>query len=195
MWLQINRPELLEDSEQVKQSYQIGNEIGELAQQLCPDGILIGDQNNLSAAIASTKAALEAHPDHPIFEATFQHEGLLVRADVLIPTPKGYRMTEVKSSTSVKPYHVEDCAVQAWVLKKNNVSLATVELAHVDTSFVYQGDGNYYGLLKAEQLDAELKDLLEEVPKWVSGARSTLQGSEPCIEPGPQCDDPFECPF
>ena len=28
------------------------------------------------------------------------------------------------------------------LLALNNVSLATVELAHVDTSFVYQGDGN-----------------------------------------------------
>ena len=195
LWLQINRSELLEVSDQTERSFQIGHEIGELAQRLCPDGILIEDQDNLSAAIAATKVALTAHPDRPIFEATFQHEGLLVRADVLIPTPNGYRMTEVKSSTSVKPYHVDDCAVQAWVLKQNKIKLAAVELAHVDTSFVYQGDGNYHGLLKAEQLDAEIKDLVDEVPKWVSGARATLSGAEPSIEPGAQCDDPFECPF
>ena len=195
LWLQTYRKELLEESAQVKQAYQTGNEIGDISQGLCPDGILIEDQNNLSAAIAATRVALAAHPDRPIFEATFQHDGLLVRADVLLPTRKGYRMTEVKSSTAVKPYHVEDCAVQAWVLKQNNISLATVELAHVDTSFVYQGDGNYHGLLKSVRLDAELEALLEQVPLWVSGARSTLAGDEPCIEPGAQCDDPFECPF
>lgn len=195
LWLQINRPALLEESDETKRAYQIGNEIGELAQRLCPDGILIENQNNLAAAIAATKDALENHPDRPIFEATFQHEGLLVRADVLIPTPSGYRMTEVKSSTSVKPYHVDDCAVQAWVLKQNKIKLAAVELAYVDTSFVYRGDGNYHGLLKAEQLDAEISDVADEVPKWVSGARSALAGDEPCIEPGAQCDDPFECPF
>ena len=195
LWLRVNHPELLEESDQMQRVFQIGHEIGELAQKLCPDGILIEDQKNLSAAIISTKAALKDHPDRPIFEATFQHEGLLIRADVLLPTRKGYRMTEVKSSTSVKPYHIDDCAVQAWVLKQNKVKLATVELAYVDTSFVYQGDGNYHGLLKSENLDAEMKGLLDEVPKWVSGARSTLAGSEPCIEPGPQCDDPFECPF
>lgn len=195
LWLQIYRPKLLEESDQVKRAYQIGNEIGEIAQRLCPDGILIEDQDNLSAAIVATKSALEAHPNRPIFEATFQHDGLLVRADVLLPTLKGYRMTEVKSSTTVKPYHVDDCAVQAWVLKQNNIRLATVELAHVDTSFVYQGDGNYHGLFKSARLDSEVKELLAQVPLWVSGARSTLAGGEPCIEPGAQCDDPFECPF
>lgn len=195
LWLQIYRKELLEESDQVKQSYQIGNEIGEIAQKLCPDGILIEDQNNLAAAIAATKIAMAAHADKPIFEATFQHDGLLVQADVLLPTSTGYRMTEVKSSTSVKPYHIDDCAVQAWVLKQNNIRLASVELAHVDTSFIYMGDGNYQGLLKSVRLDEEIDVLLDKVPQWVSGARETLAGHEPCIEPGPQCNDPFECPF
>ena len=195
LWLQIHRRELLKESDQVKRLYQIGNEVGEIAQQLCPDGILIEDQKNLSAAIAATKAALDAYPDRPIFEATFQHECLLVRADVLLPTRNGYRMTEVKSSTEVKPYHVDDCAVQAWVLKQNRIRLASVELAHIDKSFVYQGDGNYHGLFKSARLDSEVKELLDQVPLWVSGARSTLAGDEPCIEPGAQCDDPFDCPF
>ncbi|MBI5626594.1 MAG: DUF2779 domain-containing protein [Nitrosomonadales bacterium] len=195
LWLQIHRRKLLEESDQVKRLYQIGNEVGEIAQRLCPDGILIEDQNNLAAAIVATKSALEVNPNRPLFEATFQHEGLLVRADVLLPTRKGYRMTEVKSSASVKSYHIDDCAVQAWVLKQNNIRLASVELAYIDKSFVYQGDGNYHGLLKAVRLDAEVKELLDQVPLWVSGARTTLAGDEPCIEPGAQCDDPFECPF
>jgi len=111
LWLQIKSPEELKISDEMKRAFQIGHEIGDLAQQLCPNGILIEDQKNLSAAIVATKAALKTYPNRPIFEATFQHEGLLVRVDVLMPTRKGYRMTEVKSSTSVKLYHVEDCAV------------------------------------------------------------------------------------
>ena len=54
LWLQTYRKELLEESAQVKQAYQTGNEIGDISQGLCPDGILIEDQNNLSAAIAAT---------------------------------------------------------------------------------------------------------------------------------------------
>jgi len=195
LWLQIHRPELLEDSDQAQRAFQIGHEVGEIAQQLCSDGILIEDDDNLVAAIAATRSAMNIHPDRPLFEATFEHDGLLVRADVLLPTKMGYRMTEVKASTSVKPYHVDDCAVQAWVLKQNNIKLKSVELAHIDTSFVYRGDGNYLGLLKSEQLDTEIEQLLDQVPEWVMGARSTLADVEPAIEPGLQCDEPFECPF
>lgn len=195
LWLQIHRHDLLEESDQVKRLYQIGNEVGEIAQRLCPEGILIGDDDNLIAAIGATRAAMAAHPDWPIFEATFQHDGLLVRADVLLPTPDGYRMTEVKSSTEIKPYHVEDCAVQAWVLMKNGIPLSSVELAHVDTSFVYQGEGNYHGLLKSVRLNEEIGQLLEEVPGWAEQARKDLSGSEPVITVGTHCDDPFECPF
>ena len=196
LWLQINRRDLVAvDSDQTKRLYQIGNEVGEIAQRLHPDGILIEDQDNLTAAIANTKIALETYPDRPLFEATFQHDGLLVRSDLLLPTRQGYLMIEVKSSASVKPYHVDDCAVQAWVLKRNNIQVAAVELAHIDTSFVYEGRGDYRGLFKSAQLNEEVHALLEEVPKWVSGARSTLEGGEPSIEPGEQCDHPFECQF
>lgn len=194
LWLETHRSELLEVSDQAKQAFQTGHEIGGIAQQLCPGGILI-DDDNLSASIESTKAALLKYPDRPIFEATFQHDGLLVRADVLLPTKKGYRMAEVKSSSSVKPSHVEDCTIQAWVLKKNKIRLATIELAYVDKSFVYQGDGNYHGLLQSEILDEEVKPLLKLVPVWISDARHTLSGAEPAIEPGAQCNDPYECPF
>jgi len=195
LWLQNHRPELLEVSDQAQRAFQIGHEVGEIAQQLCPNGILIKDDDNLSVAISATRSAMNMHPDRPLFEATFEHDGLLVRADVLLPTKMGYRMTEVKASTSVKPYHVEDCAVQAWVLKLNHIKLNSVELAHIDTSFVYHGDGDYQGLLKSERLDSNIAELLDQVPQWVNGARLTLKGEEPCIDPGPQCDDPFECPF
>ena len=120
----------MEVSDQAQRAFQIGHEVGEIAQQLCPNGILIKDDDNLSVAISATISAMNMHPDRPLFEATFEHDGLLVRTDVLLPTKMGYRMTEVKASTSVKPYHVDDCAVQAWVLKQNHIKLNLVELAY-----------------------------------------------------------------
>lgn len=194
LWLQIHKPELMEVSQEDEQRFRVGYEVGDVAQQLYPNGILIDDEN-LSNAIISTQKALAEHPDHPIFEATFQHEGLLVRCDLLIPTRRGFRMVEVKSSTKVKPYHVDDCAIQAWVLQQNNLQLASIELAHIDTSFVYQGDGNYQGLFHHEKLDADIEPLLEQVSEWIADAREVLASSEPDILPGLQCDDPFECPF
>ncbi len=195
LWLQIHRRDLLEVSDEAERGFQIGYEVGAVAQGLFPNGILIGDDDDLSAALVSTKVAMAAHPDLPIFEATFQHDGLLVRADVLLPTQDGYRMIEVKSSASVKPYHIDDCAVQAWVLKQNNIPLCSIELAHIDTSFVYQGNGDYHGLFQYEKLVGVVYPLVELVPSWIQEARRILSGDEPVIETGAHCDDPFECPF
>lgn len=195
LWLQIHKRDLLEVPNTAKHNFQIGYEVGEVARKLFPHGILIGEDDDLTRALAVTKALLYANPNWPLFEATFQHEGVLVRVDLLLPTPSGYRMVEVKASASVKPYHVDDCAIQAWVLRKNKIRLASIELAHVDTAFVYHGDGNYQGLFHHAILDEVVKPLLEAVPDWIAEARSTLAGNEPAIAPGAQCDDPFVCPF
>lgn len=195
LWLQIHRRDLLEVSGDAERGFQVGHEVGEVAQSLFPEGLLIGDDDDLSAALAATQAALAAHPEKPLFEATFQHDGVLVRADLLLPTPGGYRLVEVKASASVKPCHRVDCAVQAWVLRQNGMALTSIELAHIDTAFVYPGDGNYHGLLHHAPLDAEVSDLMAQVPGWVQAARTTLAGDEPDIAPGAHCDDPFECPF
>jgi len=195
LWLQVHMPELLEVSDGAEQGFQIGYEVGDVAQGMFPTGILIKDDDDLSAALATTKETMAAYPDRPIFEATFQHDGVLVRADLMLPTETGYRMTEIKASTSVKPYHLNDCAIQAWVIKKNGVRLTSIELAHIDTSFIYRGDGDYHGIFRHEKLDDVIGPLLTIVPEWIKESRRTLFGDEPTIEMGMQCDDPFECPF
>jgi hypothetical protein len=195
LWLQIHRRELLEFSDDTEHRFQIGYEVGEVAQGLYPTGILIEDEDDLSAALMSTKMAMADYPNRPIFEAAFQHDGVLVRADLLLPTDSGYRMVEVKSSASVKPYHIDDCAVQAWVIRQNNILLNSIELAHIDTSFIFLGDGDYQGILRHEKLDDVIDPLLELVPNWIQEARSSLSGDIPTVEPGAQCSDPYECPF
>lgn len=194
LWLQINRPELVEDACMNERIFQAGNEVGEVARGLYPGGILIDDED-LGDALESTRNIMSKHPDRPIFEATFQHDGVLVRADLLLPARGGYRVVEVKSSASVKPYQVDDCAIQAWVLREAGIPIRSIELAHIDTSFLYLGNGNYDGLFQHANLDDQVSGLMGHVPDWISGARQTLSGDEPCVEPGLQCSDPFACPF
>jgi hypothetical protein len=67
--------------------------------------------------------------DAPIFEASFAAKGGLVLADVMLPEGdnrrRTWRMVEVKSATSVKDYHREDAAVQAYVAKAAGVPLSS----------------------------------------------------------------------
>lgn len=195
LWLQVNRRDLLEVSDGTARAFQIGDEVGEVARSLHPGGILIEHNDNLSAAVSATKEAMLDFPKKPIFEAAFEHDGVLVRADVLLPAQSGYRMVEVKSSTGVKDYQLDDCAVQAWVIKNSGIKLASIELAYIDTSFNYLGDGNYQGLFQQAAIDPFVIPLVKLAPSWAAEARRTLQGSEPDVPVGAHCDDPFECPF
>ena len=193
LWLQVNRPELAEVEEGSAARMATGNEVGEIARSLYPDGLLI-DPEKLSEAVKQTREALTKSPC-PLFEATFEAEGVLIRADLLLPEDDGYRMAEVKSSTGVKDYHLADAAIQSWVCRQNGLPLPKVEIAHIDSSFIYPGDKNYRGLFAHADITKTINDLAPEVPTWIAAARNTLLGDEPNVPPGKQCNSPFDCPF
>jgi Domain of unknown function(DUF2779) len=202
LWLKVHRPELEEVSDGNLARFAAGTYVGEIAQQLYPDGVLI-DTDDLSQAVIDTQKILSS-VKLPLFEAAFQADGLLIRADLLLPDSvpqagkgvlNGYRMVEVKSSTSVKDYHLTDAAIQSWVAQQANLALTSVEIAHIDNSFVYPGGGNYQGLFSYADISEQITGMKAEIPDWIKAARDTLSGIEPCISPGAQCDTPFECSF
>jgi hypothetical protein len=193
LWLKVNRPELEEVGDGVMARFAAGNTVGDVARTLYPNGVLV-EQPDLAQALLET-ARLMFEPPRPLFEATFQKDGVLVRVDLLLPDGDRWRLAEVKSSTSVKPYHLTDAAVQAWVLRQSGVALSTVEIAHIDTSFVYPGEHDYRGLLNHVDITAEIAGMEAEIPAWIAAARETLSGPDPETACGAQCHDPFECPF
>lgn len=193
LWLRVHRPELEEVDDGNQTRFATGTYVGEVAQQLYSDGVLI-DGDDLWQAVADTQEIL-AGESRPIFEATFQSDGLLIRADLLLPANGGFRMVEVKSSTSVKEYYLEDAAIQSWVAQRAKLPLTSVEIAHIDNSFVYPGGGDYQGLFHYADISDQIADIRTEVPDWIIAARETLSGDEPCISPGAQCSKPFDCPF
>ncbi len=194
LWLEIHRPELIEFSAADERGFSIGHSVGEVARQLEPGGVLIGSDNNLAQALAETRTKLEAGAK-VLFEPTFEHKGVLIRADVLTVERGGVRINEVKASTEVKDYHFNDAAIQAWVIEQWGLKVNSIAIQHINNSFVYPGEGNYEGLFARVPVDREIRPLVKQVPKWVAEARGTLSGPEPKIEMGKQCEDPFSCPF
>lgn len=193
LWLQINRPELIQISAATQVRFDEGNKVGDIARQNHPGGVFI-ETLNRAEAIAQTKEALTKH--QTIFEGAFFEENVMIRADLLFPEKDGYRLVEVKSSTGVKSYHVDDVAVQSWVMEKAGCSLTSMALAYINNKFVYQGDGNYEGLFAETDLSNQVKPNMPQVQSWVDAAEITLASPvEPAIVPGEQCTDPFTCDF
>jgi hypothetical protein len=195
LWLEVNRPELREVSADLERRFRQGHRLNEVVHGLYPAGHLIEAEVPLGEALKLTRRHLARQSEQPLFEATFSSRRVLVRADVFQQVDGAWHLTEVKSSTRVKPYHLSDCAVQAWVIGEAGYPVERITLAHVDTGFNYPGGGDYRGLLRERDLTEEVQALLPEVPDWVARGLAALAGTEPAIGTGPQCTDPFPCPF
>ena len=144
---------------------------------------------------ATSTEIIESCIKAPIFEATFQHDGVLVRVDVLLPDDGGWRAIEVKASTSVKEHHKIDCAIQLWVMRNVGLNVNSISLAHINNQFVYQGDENYLNLLIEEDLSEEATALETQVITLVTEAHTAAVGDIPEVSVGGQCNRPYNCQF
>lgn len=192
--LEKHHPELGVVSSLTESLFATGNEVGDIAQRLYGTEKSVEVAFDFRTMLAETRRAV-ARADAPIFEATFRYEGVLIRADVMIPEADGWRVIEVKASTSVKDYHVLDCAIQDWVLRNSGINVISISLAHVDNQFVYQGDGDYDGLLLENDLTDEIRDRERDVLELVAKARDAVTGPMPLINVGAHCNKPYECQF
>lgn len=194
LWLQTYRPDLQEVAPSQLARMNAGNVIGELARQQYPEGVLV-EGDDLRQALEQTTVLMKDSRRRPVFEATFNADSVLVRNDLLLPEKGGYHLAEVKSSTGVKDYHLQDVAVQTYVTEKAGVPLKRISVVHIDNSFVYPGHGNYQGLFADADVTKKARALVSSVPNWIKEAQKTLKGKEPDVTPGAQCHDPFDCPF
>lgn len=196
LWLSVHRPELADQDEGAEMRFATGHEVGAVACALLPDGVMIEAKPDLAAALAATQALLDGDHDRPIFEATLQHDGVLVRIDVLEPDGSGgWRMAEVKSSTKAKDYHVGDLATQLWVASQAGVPISSAAVRHIDSSFVLEREGTFDGLFADTDLMAVAGPVIAKRGETVAAARMALAGAEPPIAPGAHCDTPFPCEF
>ena len=202
LWLELHQPQLREDSLSTVASYKIGNDVGKIARQIYdPEnrGVLINvEQEGFEAAFNRSKELLKSAV--PIFEAGFSAAGVLAFADVMLPAEVGgvraWKMIEVKSTSSVKDHFHDDIAIQVFAARAAGVLIKSVSLAHIDTSWTYQGDGNYHGLLKEHDFTDTTLRKFDEVKSWIAEANVIASRSfEPEVKVGKQCKDPYDCGF
>lgn len=202
LWLEVHRPELRDDSDETETRFFVGRQLGEIARRLYDPkqlGQLI-DINELGIGPALELSSSLLNERKILFEAGMSAGGALAFTDVMVPTTRRgkpvWKVIEVKSSTSVKGYHCDDAAVQAYVMKSASVDYASISLAYIDKTFVYDPEEGYAGLLAQENLTKEADARFDEVKEWVNEAHSIVgKTSEPSTRTGRQCTEPFECGF
>ena len=177
-----------------------GNRIGEGAWALFPGGVLITEKPYEHEAGVARTAALMAGDAPAIFEAAFEYNHVRIRVDVLERLDNGWGLREVKSATSASEDkgHVDDVAVQLYVLQGAGVDITSVELIHVNNQYVFDGgDIAWPQMLIRRDLTVEAQDRLAQVAIKVPQMFSVLgQGSAPeMYATKALCNNPYRCDY
>ena len=199
LYLQVHKPDLAGELDATSQAViEQGQEVGRLAQKMFPGGVRIeAGHEELDKALALTAQVMANGQVPALFEAAFQYDHVLVRADILERHAKGeWRLIEVKSATSVKDRYIYDVAIQRLVLEGCGFQVVSC-LMHLNREYVY--DGKQYELEKLfrnRDLTDDIAALLKDVRELIREQRKMLaQAQPPDIEAGRQCTDPWTCEF
>ena len=176
-----------------------GTRAGAIAQQLRPGGVLV-DQPAFrhDQAVARTRELLASADVPAIYEAAFTEDDVRVRVDILARSgEESWELIEVKSSTSQKPEHIPDVAVQLVTLQHAGVTVDRAGVGHINRDYVYPG-GAYRAdeLFTVADVTDEAREYAKQVPEQLAAMRAALAGDHPPeIDIGRHCKVPYECDF
>lgn len=194
LWWMVHEPSApeLQPAGATQAAMDRGTRVGELARSYVAGGVLIDLPHNAYAErFARTKEALQ-NGAPAIYEASFQADSVFTAVDILKREDRGFRLIEVKSTTSVKDHHIPDVAVQAHVLRQNGLDVVGTELMHLNRDCAYPDLSNLFVRSDVtEAANAAEKD----VPQWAAKQLDMLQGPVPEVAIGSHCEIPYECPF
>jgi hypothetical protein len=200
LWYQCYDRDLASKVSDAQQAvFDAGHEVGRLATQLYPDGVLIDEPYyQHKQAVESTLKAMQDPEVKAIYEAAFIYDGVRVRVDVLERLEDGsWNMVEVKSSTSVKDVYYPDVAVQYCVLEGCGLKISSAGILHINNQYIYDGRNlDLDSLFVLEDLTNDTKPMLPEIPSRLSRLKAMLANSDaPEIQPSRHCHKPYDCEF
>ena len=196
LWLHRYKPELRDEIDENQQAlFASGTSVGQLAQQLFPGGVefpygeltLTEQLNRTSVAIATGVKTL--------YEATFKHDDVLVKTDILHCGLDGWELYEVKSSTGLKDVYLDDIAVQYHVLAGAGVEPVRAFLVALNRDYVRHGEIDVHQLFSKIDVTDLVLDKQVEIVAEIGRQKVMLAGEQPALDIGPQCDNPYPCDF
>jgi predicted RecB family nuclease len=199
LYLQVHQPTLAAEPDEAADAIiEQGREVGMLARQMFPGGVEVRSEGDLDQAIRATREIIGNRDVPAIFEGTFEHNGVLVRVDVLHRRKdERWRLTEVKSTTEVKDHHLDDVAIQHRVVTRSGVDLAASCLAHVSRDYVYEGGSiDASRFFRIRNLSRQVEKLQRKLTVQLRSEFRVLAMPEaPNIPAGRHCSNPFTCEF
>lgn len=196
LYLTIHQPSLEPPVTPALQAlFDQGNEVGEMARRYFPGGTLVDCKPwEFGEALTRTRELIAAGVE-TIYEAAFEYHGCYARTDILqySKETKRFSIYEVKSTTSVKPEHLEDAGLQTWIMAKSGLPIEKIHIMHLNRECRYPHLEN---LFLQVDVTEEMRAQYVNVAPTVKAMLDCLGRSEvPNIDIGTYCLQPTECPF
>jgi hypothetical protein len=129
-----------------------------------------------------------------IYEATFKEDGLFVMTDILVKNGNSWDIYEVKASTDVKEYYLNDISIQWYVLSKS-LNLNRAYIVYINNKYVRDGDLDIKELFTVEDITDIVLQRQENIESQLLEMEEMLQEEIPDIDIGKHCSDPNTCDF
>ena len=196
LWLYKHAPDLRSEIDATQQAIMDqGTYVGELAQELFPGGETIEfDYRNFGGMIKRTRELINSGVE-TIYEATFSEKSVLVMVDILHLGEDGWELYEVKSSTGVKPYHLDDAAIQWHVLEHAGLTLSKAAIVVLNNQYRRSGDLDLDKLFKVVDVTDEVVERQPGIPQILDTIQNNLSSTEPGILIGSHCKENYDCEF
>jgi hypothetical protein len=194
LWWRVHEPDALEliPNLEARSRFEEGHRVGDRARRTLGGGLMIpGTYDDLEARVHATRDAIEAG-SRRLYEAAFMANGTYVAVDVLDREADGWVLIEVKATTRPRLHHLQDAAVQTWVLRESGISVKRVEIMRLDPECVHP---HLDRLFARDDVTAGVEELLPEIPAALEAQKRILDGPLPDVPIGPHCTNPYSCPF
>ena len=198
LYWQVHSPELARQPSAADQAIiEQGRAVGMLARQLFPGGVEVCERS-LDQAIRKTRELVANSEVPAVFEATFEHDRVLVCVDVLHRRRDGrWRLIEVKSSTDVKEQHLVDVGIQYRVVSRSGLDVGSASLVHVNRNYGFDGQNiDPRRFFRIRNLTRRVQRLEPKLTFQLRSEFAVLRmPNAPEIVPGRYCTDPVTCEF
>ncbi len=195
LWLDVHKHEEADCEPESQGIFTDGLNIGVLARDFLPRGILALTDDYPNYRSAQRTEELIKNASDTIYEATFISNDVLVAIDILKKKDGKWQIYECKSSTSVKPEHIVDAAVQYFVVANRGLEVDDVFILHVNNGYIKNGEINPEKLFKATSIKEEVIARQEQIEAYINELKLVQLSSEPEIETGRFCHHPYPCSY
>lgn len=198
LWLHKYQPNVRDEMDEEQANiFQRGTDVGMLARQLYPCGIDASPASPYKYQQSVTDTNRYIREGHTvIYEAAFQHEGILCAVDILVNKKGKWYAYEVKSSTKVKDAFVQDAAFQYNVITRSGLPLENFYIVHLNSSYVRSGELEIKKLFTAVSVKKQVIDMQQFLKEKIAALTAVvLLKQAPEQETGTHCNKPYQCDF